>query len=131
MIDIQGINHITMKVSYLKRAAEFYLAILGAKIVHKGNTDIYLDIGGVWLCLLEKENAKPIQKDQIGVDHIAFTVSEETFNTAVEVLSENNIPFTRGPVQRGGGWTVSFKDPDGNELEFYTGSLYDRMKNWK
>jgi metallothiol transferase len=130
MIKIQGINHITIKVSSLNRAAEFYVDILGAKIVHKGNTDIYLDFGGIWLCLLEIKNAKPIQQEQAGVDHIAFTVTEENFSKAVETLVECKAPITRGPVQRGGGWTISFTDPDGNELELYTGSLYERMKNW-
>lgn len=131
MIEILGINHITLKVSDLSSAIPFYKDILGAKIVHKGNTDIYLDLGGVWLCLLEIKNAKPIQKDEIGVDHFAFTVSEESFKEAVETLKENAVPLTRGPLRRGGGWTVSFTDPDGNELELYTGSLYERMKNWK
>ena len=130
MVEVLGINHITIKVSDLNTAYLFYQHILGAKLVHKGNTDIYLDVGGVWLCLLEIKNAKPIQKEQIGVDHFAFTVTEESFYKAIESLKEKQVRIIRGPIVRGGGWTVSFTDPDGNELEFYTGSLYERMKNW-
>jgi metallothiol transferase len=130
VIEIAGINHITIKVSDLTMAASFYLNILGAKIVHKGNTDIYLEIGGVWICLLEIKNAKPIQDDRIGVDHFAFTIKEENFQKAVQSLKEKQVTITRGPILRGGGWSVSFTDPDGNELELYTGSLLERMKNW-
>jgi catechol 2,3-dioxygenase-like lactoylglutathione lyase family enzyme len=131
MIEVQGINHITVRVSELSRAIHFYQDILGAKIVHKGNTDVYLDISGIWLCLLEIKKAKPKQKDQIGVDHFAFSVSERNFHKAAVYLKEKQVIITRGPIERGGGWTISFLDPDGNELEFYTGSLYERMKKWK
>lgn len=131
MIEVKGINHITIKVSNLSRAIHFYENILGAKIVHKGNTDVYLDIGGVWLCLLEIKKAIPAQKDQVGVDHFAFTVTEESFPKAAAFLKEKHAEITRGPIERGGGWTISFMDPDGNEIELYTGSLYERMKNWK
>jgi catechol 2,3-dioxygenase-like lactoylglutathione lyase family enzyme len=131
MIKVYGINHITIKVSCLERSVEFYRDILGAKLVHKGNTDVYLDFCGTWLCLLEMKNAKPIDKDRIGVDHFAFTIEEEQFSEAVEQLKQNKVHITRGPMERGGGKTVSFIDPDGNGMELYTGSLYGRMKNWK
>ncbi|MBN3553336.1 VOC family protein [Fictibacillus nanhaiensis] len=130
-MNVQGINHITIRVSNIKSSETFYLNVLGAKIVHKGNTDIYLDVGGVWLCLIEMKDAKPMDKNQIGVDHVAFTVSEEHFPKAVQLLRERKIKITRGPIKRGGGNTVSFNDPDGNEIEFFTGSLQERMKNWQ
>ncbi|MET3729876.1 metallothiol transferase [Fictibacillus halophilus] len=130
MFKVQGINHITIRVSNLDESIKFYVNVLGAKIVHKGNTDIYLDVGGVWLCLIEIKDAKPMDKNQVGVDHFAFTVSEEHFPKAVLMLHEQKVSFTRGPIQRGGGNTVSFTDPDGNEIEFFTGSLQKRMKNW-
>ncbi|MCM3717578.1 VOC family protein [Fictibacillus phosphorivorans] len=130
-MNVQGINHITIKVSDLKKATHFYQEILGAKIVHKGNTDVYLDISGVWICLMEIQKAKPKQKNQIGVDHFAFSIVKEDFNKATEYLKEKQVTITRGPIERGGGWTINFLDRDGNELELYTGSLYERMKNWK
>ncbi|MED1864590.1 VOC family protein [Fictibacillus nanhaiensis] len=131
MFKVQGINHITIRVSNLEESITFYKNVLGARILHKGNTDIYLDVGGVWLCLLEIIDAKPICKNQIGVDHFAFTVSKEHFPKAVLLLNEQNVRITRGPLQRGGGNTVSFEDPDGNEIELFTGSLKERMKDWK
>ncbi|MFC0238767.1 VOC family protein [Fictibacillus phosphorivorans] len=131
MFKVNGINHITIRVSNLEKSVTFYMNVLGAKIVHKGNTDIYLDVGGVWLCLLEIKDAKPMDRNQIGVDHFAFTVSKEHFPKAVLLLREQNIEITRGPIARGGGDTISFNDPDGNEIEFFTGSLEERMKNWK
>ncbi|MFG6496614.1 VOC family protein [Fictibacillus sp. UD] len=130
-MEVCGINHITLRVSDLPKSVEFYRDILGAKNIHKGNTDVYLDFCGTWLCLLEIKNAKPMNKDQTGVDHVAFSIKEEKFPRAVKQLKENKVHITRGPLERGGGMTVSFTDPDGNELELFTGSLYERMKSWK
>ncbi|GGB66593.1 metallothiol transferase FosB [Fictibacillus barbaricus] len=131
MIEVRGINHVTIRVSNLRRSLEFYIDILGAKLVHKGNTDVYLDMGGTWLCLLEFKNAKPMDKEHICIDHFAFTVTEDHFPDAVKELIKHKVNITRGPIERGGGKSINFTDPDGNELEFFTGTLYQRMKNWK
>jgi hypothetical protein len=36
----------------------------------------------------------------------------------------------RNPVERGGGMTVNFLDPDGTELELHTGDLRRRVEVW-
>lgn len=101
------------------------------KLIHQGNTDVYLEWGNVWICLLEKDAFLPYTSQNCGVDHIAFSILESDFMEAVEILKKYQIPLVREPIDRGGGWSVQFEDPDGIVLELYTGSLAERMKNWK
>jgi len=68
---------------------------------------------------------------RLGMDHIAFYISEEHFYDAVELLKKHQVPIVRGPIQRGVGMSVNFLDPDGTELELHTSTLEERMKVWK
>jgi metallothiol transferase len=100
------------------------------KLVHSGRSDAYLEWGSAWICLLEKKE-HTYQSNVLGMDHIAFTVDESEFNELVAKIRDQNIPIVRQPVWRGGGFSFQCKDPDGIVLEFFTGSLKRRMKNWK
>ncbi|WP_028548517.1 VOC family protein [Paenibacillus sp. UNC451MF] len=132
---VTGFNHITLKVAKLERSLPFYIDILGMKLVHRGATDVYLEWGCAWICLLERpsdEHGRLSASDEMGgMDHMAFSISEDDFSDAVKQLQTAGIPLVRGPIHRGGGWSVNFLDPDGIELELFTGTLEDRMKVWK
>lgn len=129
-MNIQSINHITLRVASLEVSIPFYTEILGMELVHRGKTDCYLGAGSVWLCLLEKQDYQEISATQYGLDHVAFTVSEEDFHLAVEKLHTYDVSFDREPIFRGGGWSTQFRDPDGICLELFTGNLAKRMENW-
>ncbi|MGG1571902.1 VOC family protein [Fictibacillus sp. NRS-1165] len=130
MVKILGVNHITFAVKNLSRSLDFYQTVLNAVLVHKGRTDAYLEWGPVWICLLERGEAKKADSKSAGVDHAAFTVHENDFDQAVGVLKSNDVKIVRGPIKRGGGRCVNFLDPDGIQLELNTGSLAGRMENW-
>lgn len=130
MIKVQGINHITIAVSDLDCSLDFYTRTLGARLVHQGRTDAYIEWGTIWLCLLQCKDSKDNPSQSMGVDHVAFTVLEEEFDEAVAVLMESNVTVVRGPIERGGGKCINFLDPDGTQLELNTGSLDVRMKVW-
>ncbi|WP_249866168.1 VOC family protein [Paenibacillus konkukensis] len=130
-----GFNHATWRVSDLERSLRFYTAILGMKLVHRGRTDAYLEWGHAWICLLERSGAWRAEgADDSGVgcglDHLAFSIAEADFPEAVHVLEQAGVSIVRGPLQRGGGWSVNFLDPDGIQLELFTGTLESRMKVW-
>jgi hypothetical protein len=48
---LQGLNHLTLAVSDLERAWQFYTAVLGAKPEARWAAGGYLTLGGLWLCL--------------------------------------------------------------------------------
>ncbi|WP_426453726.1 VOC family protein [Paenibacillus sp. S-38] len=130
-MQVKGFNHLTIRVRSLPRSLAFYEGILGMKLVHRGRTDAYLEWGSAWICLLEREpEGEGACAGMPGIDHAAFSIGEKDFPQAVEVLRQAGVRFVRGPIERGGGNSVNFLDPDGTELELFTGSLQERMKTW-
>jgi len=130
-MNVQGFSHLTINVKLLQTALDFYINILGMKLRHLGKTDAYLEWGSAWICLIERVDYEIIKNKHIGADHIAFYISEDDFNNAVEILKENQVSIVRGPVKRGVGWSINFLDPDGTELELHTSTLNERMEVWK
>lgn len=134
MIRASGMNHVTLRISDLERSLPFYLDILGMTLVHRGNKDVYLEWGSAWICLLERPQLQVLTEDvgseRAGMDHLAFSIAEADFQEAAEKLRETGTPIVRGPLYRGGGWSINFLDPDGIELELFTGTLAERMKVW-
>jgi len=126
----KGFSHVTINVSALEKSLAFYVEALGMKPIHRGQRDAYLEWGTAWICLQERPELPP-QERQLGVDHVALFVHRDEFHAAVETLRTANVPIVRGPLERGGGWTVNFLDPDGTQLELHTGTLAERMKVWK
>ncbi|WP_248925561.1 VOC family protein [Paenibacillus hamazuiensis] len=135
-MNVTGFNHITLKVSDLVLSLAFYEDVLGMKLVHRGRTDVYLEWGGAWICLVERPvpDEKPhtsFPSSCCGMDHVAFSIGEEDFDAAVHKLKRHQVNIVRGPVERGGGRCVNFLDPDGIQLELNTGNLAGRMEHWK
>ncbi|WP_067934377.1 VOC family protein [Alicyclobacillus kakegawensis] len=129
MLRVRDFSHVTINVSDLNKSLDFYAGQLGMRLVHRGRRDAYLEWGAAWVCLQERPELAS-QRRQFGVDHVAFYIQPAAFHEAVEGLRRANVPIVRGPVERGGGWTVNFLDPDGTQLEFHTGTLAGRMKVW-
>jgi metallothiol transferase len=126
---VTGFNHLTLRVSRLQRSLPFYCDVLGMKLVHLGRTDVYLEWGSAWICLLEREGDR--NERGLGMDHVAFSIGEADLFRAVDRLKRYRIPLIREPIERGGGWSVQFADPDGIVLELFTGTLTKRMENWQ
>jgi len=127
---MRSFSHVTINISNLDQSLRFYTETLGMKLVHQGRGDAYLEWGTAWICLQERPGLAA-QQSQLGVDHVALYIAEDGFHTMVEVLRTAATPIVRGPVERGGGWTVNFLDPDGTQLEFHTATLAERMEVWK
>ncbi|WP_139492907.1 VOC family protein [Brevibacillus dissolubilis] len=128
---VKGFNHITIRVSDLERSLSFYEGVLQMELVHRGRTDAYLDWGGAWVCLIEKQDLVQMDEHILGVDHVAFSVEDDDFDEAVAILMKHEVPVVRGPIERGLGKTINFLDPDGTQLELYTSNLQRRMTVWK
>jgi len=129
-MEVKGFSHVTIRVRDLETSLKFYVDLLGMKLRHRGKRDVYLEWGNAWICLLERPELKPAEDRTFGVDHIAFYMEEPDFHRAIDLLMEHQVKIVRGPVVRGGGWTVNFLDPDGTELELHTGTLEKRLENW-
>lgn len=127
---IDGINHITFAITDLERSLNFYVNLLGLKLVAKWDKGAYLLAGNQWIAFNVEENVDA-RRDYT---HIAFNVKVENFNILKEKLEKAGIkPFKENTSE---GESFYFLDPDGHKLELHYNTLEDRLNwakeiNWK
>jgi metallothiol transferase len=126
---VTGFSHVTISVNDLSRSLLFYLDLLEMQLMHRGDSDAYLQWGTAWVCLIEDRAGAAHGSQRIA--HIAFHSEEQDFPQAVTRLRQANVPIVRGPIRRGLGWSINFLDPDGAELELHTSTLAERMSVWR
>ena len=126
-IEIPGVDHIGIRVRDLERAMKFY-AMLGFALHAKASNDavgIIRNAHGVEINLIYNANADAGGKNVLmdvgekypGYTHVALRVA--SIKAAIEVLRENGMRITQGPVAfgRDGHVSVFVRDPDLNVVE--------------
>lgn len=85
-MNIQGINHLLFSVSNLEKSIEFYQNVFDAKLLVKGRSTAYFDVGGMWVALNVEED---ISRNEIhqSYTHIAFTIKDSDFDEMYESLA--------------------------------------------
>jgi lactoylglutathione lyase len=127
MIDIETVDHIGVRVADLDRAMAFY-ALFGFVAEHRAENDAVVVIRNrhnVELNLVynasNDSGGRNILMDvpdkYPGYTHVAFRVG--SIAGAIEMLRENKIKITQGPVSfgRDGHVSVFLRDPDRNVIE--------------
>jgi catechol 2,3-dioxygenase-like lactoylglutathione lyase family enzyme len=108
------INHVSMAVADVEKAASFYKALLGLKEVSRpGNGGINLGLGGGFLGLYKLPNPGTVNHFCIGVDDFEPDVMAER-------LKAQGIAATvdRNPANRtSGGDQLYFTDPDKTRVQ--------------
>merc|ERR1712224_153005 len=122
--------HFAVPVHNLEEAKNFYGNILGCT---EGRTSTkwqdYNLYGNQLVCHWVGENYRgkdyinPVDGDEAPVAHFGCVLSEEHFHALAGRLKENEVKFVIEPHkrfegQRGEQWTMFFKDPSNNNLEF-------------
>jgi catechol 2,3-dioxygenase-like lactoylglutathione lyase family enzyme len=127
-IQSQGVHHITLVGADRQTSIDFWEGVLGMPFVfEQPNLDrasenhIYFDPGdGRLITVFTNEERVPdptrTSTDQGAVHHIAFSVSQATFNQVVERLKERDIENS-GVRDRGFMDSIYFEDPLGLLIE--------------
>lgn len=127
---LTGVHHITLRVRDLERSRGFYEGALGlfcdqdfAPGEVEGHPDGKLRFRVGLSTRLVVIPASPIGSAidaVIGVDHVALSVDEKSdlFNLVV-CLEKAGLSTEGVQLVSGGGELVGFRDPDGNQLEFF------------
>jgi catechol 2,3-dioxygenase-like lactoylglutathione lyase family enzyme len=127
-IQSQGVHHITLVGADRQTSIDFWEGVLGMPFVfEQPNLDrasenhIYFDPGdGRLITVFTNEERVPdptrTSTDQGTVHHIAFSVSQATFNQVVERLKERGIENS-GVRDRGFMDSIYFEDPLGLLIE--------------
>jgi lactoylglutathione lyase len=126
-IDIPRVDHIGIRVRDLERAMKFY-SMLGFTLHAKASNDavaIIRNAHDVEINLIYNANADAGGKNVLmdvgekypGYTHVALRVA--SIKAAIQVLRDNGVRITQGPVAfgRGGHVSVFVRDPDLNVVE--------------
>lgn len=118
---IGGVNHVTLAVRDLDRAAHFYVQVLGGKRRAQWVRGAYLELGTLWLCLeLDAHAAR-----QVDDSHLAFSVDAQGFASLGEAIRLSGARIWK--ENRSEGASLYFEDPDGHKLEIHVGDLRTRL----
>ncbi|MDY6807393.1 VOC family protein [Gordonia mangrovi] len=125
---LHGLHHLTLTVSDLEASVQWYVRVLGFTEVTRVRAD------GMHKSLLNRPDLPPISfvahgdsavvgafdEHRVGLDHLSFAVADlAELQLWVSVLDQEGV--AHGDVAAGrSGSVVSFRDPDGIALEFYT-----------
>ena len=124
----QGVHHITLTGADRQTSIDFWEGVLGMPFVFdQPNLDdpaeghLYFDPGdGRLITIFTNESRRPVHRrtpaDPGCVHHLAFAVSQATFNQAVVRLDDRGIPHS-GPKDRGFMDSIYFRDPLGLLIE--------------
>src|SRR3954447_4261610 len=127
-LQTQGVHHITLVGADRRTSIDFWEGVLGMPFVfeqpnldHPEDSHLYFDPGdGRLITIFTNENrdvdATHTSTGVGAVHHIAFAVSQATFNQAVERLDERGIEHS-GVKDRGFMDSIYFEDPLGLLIE--------------
>jgi catechol 2,3-dioxygenase-like lactoylglutathione lyase family enzyme len=97
------LNHVTIRVSDLKRSKEFYQHLLGLSVMKENNELCYLKSEKGFLCLWQSGKVPP------GFDHFCFGVPAFDRGAGMSNLSANKLPLRHDADDP---QTVYVLDPD-------------------
>lgn len=131
-IPTSGVHHITLVGSNRQDTIDFYQGVLGMPLVFEQpnldvpeETHLYFDAGdGRLITFFVRDDratdGRPTPQTVGAVHHIAYAVSPEVFQRAVDGLEAAGYPNT-GRVDRGFMDSLYFRDPNGSlvELAYY------------
>src|SRR5215467_5163379 len=127
-IQTQGVHHITLVGADRQTSIDFWEGVLGMPFVfeqpnldNEGESHLYFDPGdGRLITVFTNESRTPdptrTSTDIGAVHHIAFSVSQATFNQTVERLDERGVRHS-GVKDRGFMDSIYFEDPLGLLIE--------------
>jgi len=122
-MSIRGVNHITLVVSDLSASASFYCDVLGGVKRSESAASLYIDLGGLWLCL---EHGQPMAPQDDS--HIAFDCSKGDFADLAAQIKAHARLWKDNTSE---GASLYFLDPDGHKLELHVGDLESRLSHYQ
>lgn len=118
-LQIQRINHVALPTRRLDESTQFYIGVLGAKLISRPNFSFpgaWLYVGGIQIHLIEDEVA-PFPTGVINSRdrHISFAV--DNVDAMEEVLKQRGIPYRRNLIADRQIHQLYIQDPDGHTIE--------------
>lgn len=118
MVLLEGLHHISLGCSNLKKSLEFYCDLLDFELLEesKNYALVRLDPISIRLNLIDGYKAVAQNPGEIS---LSFILDVDDFTDAINELEEKGINILKGPVMIEGGESILIADPDGNLIEFF------------
>lgn len=123
-MNINGLDHLGLKVTDMDRSLRFYHDVLGLEVVHtsgpreNGGRSATLRVGSQKIDVFYRPDFVSADRDKpIGMDHLCLTVDSDSMENVMEWLRKRDVEIMWGPVTRGGTTSVYVFDPDGIHVE--------------
>ncbi|WP_409300556.1 VOC family protein [Peribacillus sp. SCS-155] len=121
MIKYKCLHHVSLNVTDLERAKEFYGEILCLKEIQRPDFDFpgaWYEIEGRQLHLLVDPSSQTIRKDKrLSSREGHFALRVESYYDTLEWLKENEVEILEKPYGKSGFAQIFCADPDGNLIE--------------
>ena len=132
--NLRRVHHIAFNVKDMQASRHFYGNILGlheltgdevpktlVDLVAAGKVANFVTPDGTVIDLFWEPELAPPDADPTRAftraNHLAFDIAPELFDTAIEVLKQQQVKIDHGPVSRPTGRGIYFYDPDGFIIE--------------
>lgn len=103
------LNHVTLRVSDLKRSKEFYQHLFGLPVMQEDDQICYLRSGTGFLCLVQTDRGM-----RPGFDHLCFGIGGFDRAVGMARLSSTGLALRHDPDDPE---TVYVLDPDNNSVQ--------------
>lgn len=125
-----GILETALYVSNIERAEAFYATVLGLRRISKQPERHVFYYCGESVLLLFRAEATAIKTSSVpthgahGPGHMAFRVREEEMEAWRQHLQSCGVEIETEIRWPEGGYSIYFRDPDGNSLELATANVW-------
>ena len=118
MVLLEGLHHISLGCSDLKKSIEFYTDLMDFEVQEESENHAVLRLDPVSIRLNQISGYKSSISNP-GEASLAFILDVDDFTDAIKELEERSIEIVKGPVMIEGGESILITDPDGNFIEFF------------
>lgn len=121
---IQGINHLTLATADVDRSLQFYVELLGCRVLATWPKGAYLLAGDLWLALVQGIDET---RDASDYSHVAFHATPEHLSDIRRRASMAGIESWQDNWTEGD--SVYLTDPSGHRIEVHSTTLLDRLRH--
>ena len=124
-ISTGAVHHVTLTVSDVGRAREFYTGVLGFEVAGEFGPRVVLSNGGALLAIGPAPDpgraisGDSFNENRVGLNHVCFSVgSRDELEQAIGVLDEHNV--SHGEIVDLSGlsiYVLMLRDPDNIQIE--------------